>query len=293
MKGIVLAGGTGSRLYPTTLSTSKHLLPIYDKPCIYYPISTLMLAGIREILIVVTQRDLQSFKTLLGDGKRFGLDISYAIQSNPNGIAEALILAEDFLNGDDLILILGDNIFYGDELSSLLIKCKSYPKLGQVFSYHVANPTRFGVVALDEQGFPTSIEEKPKIPKSNLAVTGLYYYRNEVINLAKDLVPSNRGELEITDINNQLLYNKNLTVEKLGRGIAWLDIGTPSSLLEASQFIQTIQNRQGLKIACLEEISYNFSWLSMDKLKEAYENLSNTIYGEYIGKLIDKEQGVS
>jgi glucose-1-phosphate thymidylyltransferase len=291
MKGIILAGGTGSRLFPTTLAISKHLLPVYDKPCIYYPISTLMLADVREILIILNQRDLLSYKLLLGDGKKFGIDITFAIQNKPNGIAEALILAEDFLCGEDLILTLGDNIFYGDELSSLLITAKKYPKIGQIFTYHVADPTRFGVVTVNKQGAPTSIEEKPKMPKSNLAVTGLYFYRNEVIKLAKNLEPSIRDELEITDINNQLLVNENLTVVNLGRGIGWFDIGTPTSLLEASQFIHTIQQRQGLLIACLEEISFGRNWLSLEQLKEQSEKQSSTSYGEYINSLISRESG--
>ena len=270
MKGIVLAGGSGTRLYPITKGTSKQLLPIYDKPMIYYPISVLMLAGIKEILIISTPTDLPNFKRLLGNGKELGIEFHYKEQPSPDGLAQAFILAEDFIQDDDVCLVLGDNIFHGQGLTNLLAKSRlnHLKEKGKatIFGYYVKDPERYGVVDFNEHGEAMSIEEKPKNPKSNYAVIGLYFYPNSVINIAKKIKPSHRGELEITEVNQAYLNQGNLKVEVMGRGFAWLDTGTHESLLEASNFIQTIENRQGLKVACLEEISYQMGYITKEQL---------------------------
>ncbi len=288
MKGIVLAGGTGSRLYPITKGVSKQLLAIYDKPMIYYPISVIMLAGVREVLIISTPEDLPNFQKLLGSGKEIGMDFQFKEQPSPNGLAEAFIIGEEFIGNDSVCLVLGDNIFYGQGFSTLLdkarISCEENNK-ATVFGYYVNQPERYGVVDFDENGKALSIEEKPKIPKSNFAVTGLYFYPNEVIEIAKNIKPSERGELEITTINQKFLERENLNVEVMGRGYAWLDTGTHDSLLEASNFIQTIEKRQGLKIACLEEIAFRKGFIKKDQLKNLAENLSASEYGQYLLKI--------
>lgn len=286
MKGIILAGGSGTRLRPTTKAVSKHLLPVYDKPCIYYPLSTLMLAEIKDVLIIVNRDDIQAYNLILGDGSDLGMNINYEIQMAPNGIAEALLLGEEFLAGEDFVLILGDNIFYGDELGSLLLKNKKIEKMGHLFSYHVADPERFGVVTLDNHGAILSIDEKPKNPNSNLAITGLYYYKNAVISIAKELKPSARGELEITDINKILLENSALTMEEMGRGIAWLDIGNPDALLEASQLIGTIQKRQGRGICCIEEIAFKNGWIQREQLMKLIDTSPDCTYTYYLKKVL-------
>jgi glucose-1-phosphate thymidylyltransferase len=265
-KGIILAGGSGSRLHPLTLATSKQLMPVYDKPMIYYPLSILMLAGIREILIITTPEDQANFEKLLGDGRCFGVEIQYAVQPTPDGLAQAFIIGEDFIGEDNVALILGDNIFFGQHFSQELIKESKAEKGATVFGYHVNDPERFGVVQFDETGKAISIQEKPTIPKSSYAVTGLYFYDNDVIEIAKNVKPSPRGELEITDINLAYLKRGDLRVNVLGRGFAWLDTGTHDSLLEAGQFVQTVEHRQGLKIACLEEIAYRQGWVSKEHL---------------------------
>ncbi len=285
MKGMILAGGTGSRLYPITKGVSKQLLSVYDKPMIYYPISVLMLAGIREILIISTPNDLPNFEKLLGDGSQFGLDLSYAEQAKPNGLAEAFIIGEDFIGKDNVCLVLGDNIFYGQGISSLLknaVDICNHQDKATVFGYYVNEPQRYGVVDFDENGKALSIEEKPEKPKSHFAVTGLYFYPNSVIEVAKNCTPSKRGELEITSVNQDYLEKENLNVELMGRGFAWLDTGTHDSLLEAANFIQTIEKRQGLKIACLEEIAFKKGWISREKLKELANNLASSDYGQYL-----------
>lgn len=283
-KGIVLAGGTGTRLHPITLGVSKQLLPIYDKPMIYYPISVLMLSGIRDILIISTPEDIGSYKNLLGDGSKFGVNFEYAVQPSPDGLAQAFIIGESFIGNDKVALILGDNIFYGQHFTDNL-KRASNQNGATLFGYHVNDPERFGVVEFDSAGKVLSITEKPLDPQSNYAVTGLYFYDNNVIEIAKNINPSDRGELEITDVNNVYKDNNNLKVELLGRGFAWLDTGTHDSLMDAGQFIQTIENRQGLKVACLEEIAYQNKWLSKENLLKQASYLKKTSYGEYLYKI--------
>jgi glucose-1-phosphate thymidylyltransferase len=284
-KGIILAGGSGTRLHPITLGVSKHLLPIYDKPMIYYPISVLMLSGIKEILIISSAEDLDGYKRLLGDGFQFGVSIDYAIQDNPDGLAQAFIIGEEFIGDNHVALVLGDNIFYGQHFSDNLIKATQKVKGATVFGYHVRDPERFGVVEFDANGSVLSIEEKPLMPKSNFAITGLYFYDNDVIEIAKSIVPSPRGELEITDVNRAYQERGDLSVELLGRGFAWLDTGTHNSLLEAGQFVQTVEHRQGLKVACLEEIAYHQGWISKELLMMQAQKLKKTDYGEYLYKV--------
>jgi glucose-1-phosphate thymidylyltransferase len=287
-KGIVLAGGAGTRLHPITLGVSKQLLPIYDKPMIYYSLSVLMLAGIRDILVISTPYDLQSYKNLLGDGSRYGINIEYLPQPSPDGLAQAFIIGESFIGDHNVALVLGDNIFYGQHFSDNLKQATSKTDGATIFAYHVNDPDRFGVVEFDEGGSVLSIEEKPSKPKSNHAITGLYFYDNNVVEIAQSIKPSDRGELEITDINLQYLKNKNLRVEVLGRGFAWLDTGTYDSLLDAGQFVQTIEKRQGLKIACLEEIAFNNNWLSSEEVNNRAQQLSKTSYGQYLLKVISE-----
>ena len=283
--GIVLAGGTGSRLHPITLGISKQLLPIYDKPMIYYPISVLMLAGIREILLISTPTDIESYKRLLGDGSQFGIDLQYAVQESPDGLAQAFTIGEHFIGNRSVSLVLGDNIFYGQHFQEKLGAAVAKTSGASIFGYHMAEPSSFGVVEFDEAGKVVSIEEKPSQPKSNYAVSGLYFYDNNVIDIAKSLKPSARGELEITDVNIAYLDRGDLSVELLGRGFAWLDTGTHDSLIEAGQFVQTLEHRQGLKIACLEEIAWLNQWITTERLIERAQQLKNSSYGVYLQKL--------
>lgn len=288
MKGIILAGGSGTRLYPVTKGVSKQLLPIYDKPMIYYPLSVLMLSGIREILIITTPEDQINFVNLLGDGSSFGISLQYAIQDSPKGLAEAFIIGENFIGEDSVALVLGDNLFFGQSFGSILDSAKEHiEKNGgaSIFGYHVNDPERFGVVEFDSEGTVVSIEEKPKAPKSNYAITGLYFYDNSVIQKAKSVKPSARGELEITDINEMYWKEKTLRVCKLGRGFTWLDTGTHESLMEASQFVHAIEKQQGMKVACLEEIAFKNEWITLDSVKSSGEVLSKTDYGKYLLKL--------
>ncbi|HDX9142833.1 MULTISPECIES: glucose-1-phosphate thymidylyltransferase RfbA [Klebsiella] len=289
MKGIVLAGGSGTRLYPITKGTSKQLLPIYDKPMVYYPISVLMLAGIRDILIISTPDDMPGFKRLLGDGSQFGVKFSYAIQPSPDGLAQAFLIGEEFIDGDSCALVLGDNIYFGESFGRKLETVVQRTDGATVFGYQVMDPERFGVVEFDERNRAVSLEEKPSEPKSNWAVTGLYFYDKNVVEMAKKVKPSARGELEITTLNEMYLELGNLHVEKLGRGFAWLDTGTHESLLEASQFIHTIEQRQGFKVACLEEIAYRKGWLTKDEVLSQAKILSKTQYGQYLQMLVEEK----
>jgi len=286
MKGIILAGGSGTRLYPLTAAVSKQLMPVYDKPMIYYPLTTLMLAGIRDILVITTPQDRTAFEKVLRDGKQWGITIHYAVQEKPRGIAEALIIGESFTKNEPVCLILGDNIFYGDGLIKLLEKATLLDDGGLVFGYYVNNPQRYGVVDFDENRNVRSIQEKPQHPRSNYVVTGMYFYDGRAAEIAKDLQPSGRGELEITDVNNAYLKKKKLQVELLGRGIAWLDTGTHASLLEAGNFIQIIEKRQGLKIGCPEEIAFRKGYITESELRSAANEIGNTEYGEYLLRLI-------
>ncbi len=288
MKGIVLAGGSGTRLYPITKSISKQIIPVYDKPMIYYPISILLLAGIKEILIISTPQDIHLYQNLLGDGSSLGIRFEYAIQPSPDGLAQAFLIGEEFIGDDSVCMVLGDNIFYGYNLSNMLKQAASLQDGAIVFGYYVNDPERYGVAEFDENGKVLSIEEKPANPKSNYAVTGLYFYSNDVIKKAKSLKPSARGELEITDLNKLYLAEGRLNVQLMGRGVAWLDTGTHDSLLEASNFIATIQNRQGLQIACLEEIAYNYGYINREQLLKLAEPLKKNFYGQYLIKIADE-----
>jgi len=290
MKGIVLAGGSGTRLHPITLGVSKQLLPIYDKPVIYYPISVLMLAGIREILLISTPQDLPQYRQLLGDGSQFGIHISFAEQPAPDGLAQAFLIGEQFIGDDPVCLILGDNIFHGQHFSEQLQRASTRSSGATVFGYWVKDPERFGVIDFDHEGRALSIEEKPTAPKSSYAVTGLYFYDNDVVQIAKNVKPSPRGELEITDVNNAYLQRGDLRVERFGRGFAWLDTGTHDSLLEASQYVQTIEHRQGLKVACLEEIAYQNGWIDRDQLLVRAKYFGKTGYGQYLYTLAGEQQ---
>lgn len=287
MKGIILAGGSGTRLYPLTMVTSKQLLPVYDKPMIYYPLSTLMLAGIRDILIISTPTDLPNFERLLGDGSRYGINLSYAVQPSPDGLAQAFLIGEEFIGGDSCAMVLGDNIFYGSGLKKYLREAAAKETGATVFGYYVDDPERFGIVEFDENGKAISLEEKPKNPKSNYCVTGLYFYDNRVVEMAKKVKPSARGELEITDLNKLYLEDDTLNVVTLGRGYAWLDTGTMDALAEATEFVKVIESRQGIQISAVEEIAYKNGWISKEKLIESAEKYGKSPYGEHLRKVAD------
>ena len=289
MKGIILAGGSGTRLYPITKGVSKQLLPVYDKPMIYYPLSVLMLAGIQDVLIITTPEDQSGFIRMLGDGKEFGVNLSYAVQPSPDGLAQAFIIGEEFIGSDSVCLVLGDNIFWGQGFTPILKSAASRNSGASVFGYQVKDPERFGVVAFDENQKAISLEEKPEKPQSNFAVTGLYFYDNDVVEMAKKVKPSHRGELEITTLNQMYMERGDLNVELLGRGFAWLDTGTHESLLEAAMFVETIEKRQGYKIACLEEIAWNNGWLSNEQVMQTAKALSKNSYGQYLADLIKSE----
>lgn len=290
MKGIILAGGKGTRLYPITKVIIKQLLPIYDKPLIYYPLSMLMLAGIKDVLIISTPNDIRLFEELLGDGRKIGMHFEYAVQNEPRGIAEAFIIGESFIGNDNVCLVLGDNLFYGQNVTSLLHDAMKVKNGAVIFGYSVRNPSNFGVVDVDNEGRVLSLEEKPKNPKSNYAVPGLYFYDNDVINIAKNIKPSKRGEIEITSINNEYLKNGKLFVKLMDRGMTWLDAGTPSGLLQASEFVQTIQERQGFYIACIEEIAWRRKFISNEQLLQLGKELKNTDYGTYILSLVENDK---
>ena len=287
MKGIVLAGGAGTRLHPITCGVSKQLLAVYDKPMVYYPISVLMLAGIREILIITTPEDQSSFQRLLGDGSNFGVEFTYAVQPKPEGLAQAFLIGKEFIGQDNVALVLGDNIFYGAHLSRLVRKAAAREKGATVFGYYVCDPERFGVVEFDQEGNAVSIEEKPARPKSNYAVTGLYFYDNDVVKIAESIKPSARGELEITAVNNAYLQRGDLHVETLGRGYAWLDTGTHQSMLEAANFIHTIETRQGLQVACLQEIAFENQWMTADEIRSSIKDMMKTEYGQYLMRITE------